>query len=231
MHPHPCVSKIIIVIGVIACAIAFGQPDQSLPPITTPWDFNAYEHETVVLWRVNPETFRVSEVMNWKKKTLWKSEGFGDVIWAFQDSLGNEIGAGFYYIRIQESDAVHWASMKVYWHERTMILEHNGHRATLLVSGPDAGTGFSATVSNKDTIAWQLTELIWWYQSGREISVLLERTSTDSTESKDIVLLPYGVNAYQVRLIAPELVRLDSLGFRITTQAVDTRDSTVTADP
>ncbi len=231
MYLHPCVSWIIIAIGVIVCAIAFGQPDQSLPPITTPWDFYAYEHETVVLWRVDPDTFRVAEVMNWKRKTLWKSEGFGDVIWAFQDSSGNEISQGFYYIRILESDAVHWASMKVYWRERTMILEDRGRRAALLVSGPDNGTGFSATVSNRDSTAWQLTELTWWSQSGQETSVPLKLTSTDSTESGAIVLLPYGVSAYQVRLIAPEPVQLDSLGFRIATQAVISNDSTVTADP
>ena len=155
MVPHPRVSKILIVIGVIVCAIAFGQPEESLPPITTPWDFYAYEHDSVALWRVDPDTFRVAEVMNWKRNSLWKSEGYGDVIWAFQDSSGNEISQGFYYVRIQESETVHWASMKVYWHERTMILEDGNGRAGLLVSGPDTGTGFSATVSIKDTIAWQ----------------------------------------------------------------------------
>lgn len=169
--------------------------------------------------------------MNWKRKTLWKSKGYGDVTYAFQDSSGNEISQGFYYVRIQESDAVHWASMKVYWRERSIILEDNGRKAALLVSGPGTGTGFSATVSNRDTTAWQLTELTWWSQSGQETSIPLELTSTDSSESDDIVLLPYGVNAYQVRLIAPEPAQLDSLGFRIVTQAVIVDDSTVTTDP
>jgi hypothetical protein len=144
--------------------------------------------------------------------------------------LGHEISQGFYYVRIQESDAVHWASMKLYWNERTIVMEDDGRKAAVLVSGPDVGTGFSATVSNRDSTAWQLTGLSWWSQSGQEKTVPLEYNAVDSTESDAIVLLPYGVNAYQVRLITTESVPLDSLKFRIATQSVVPIDTTVTTD-
>ena len=79
---------------VVSCAITYviasDKQNEFLPPITTPWDFYAYETPEVTLWRVDPDTLRVAEVRNWNGKVLWRSEGYGDVIWAFQDSAGQD---------------------------------------------------------------------------------------------------------------------------------------------
>ena len=220
---------------VVSCAITYviasDKQNEILPPITTPWDFYAYETPEVTLWRVDSDTFRVAEVLNWNKKVVWRSVGYGDVTWAFQDSAGHEIGEGFYYIRVEKSDKMHWASMNVHWKQHIAILEDQGRHATLLTAGPNFGTGFTITITNEDSMAWELTDLAWSDGTMEAMPIPIEITTPDSIVRHSVELLPYQANAYRNRFITPYSVYLDSLKFEMITQAVEHSSDTTSAEP
>ncbi|KPL07596.1 hypothetical protein AMJ86_03905 [bacterium SM23_57] len=222
---------ILVVSCAITCVIASDEQNELLPPITTPWDFYAYETPEVTLWRVDSDTFRVAEVRNWNGKVMWRSKGYGDVTWAFQDSTGHEIGEGFYHIRVEKSDKVHWASMNVHWKQHIAILEDQGHHATLLSAGPNFGTGFTITVTNQDSIAWELTDLAWSDGTMEAMPIPIEITTPDSIVRRTVVLLPYQANAYRSRFISLYPVYLDSLKFELLTKSVEQPSDTTSAKP
>jgi hypothetical protein len=211
---------IVLILVVINCSMASDKPKKSMPPITVPWDFNAYETLQVILWRVPSDTFRIAEVLNWNGKVLWRSEGYGDVTWAFQDSAGHEIGEGFYRVRVQESDGVHWAAMNVHWNQHVEMLDDGGRHAVLVAAGPDSGTGFSVTVTNQDSLPWELTGLTWSVDSLEANSIPISIVTLDSTVENTVVLLPRFANAYRSRFIAQQPIYLDSIRFEITTEPV-----------
>jgi len=192
--------------------------DESLPPVTVPWDFNAYEIPQVVLWRLDPGVFRVVEVLNWWNKVLWRSEGHGDVNWAFQDSAGHEIGEGFYRVKVKESGTVHWASMNIHWNQRMVHLDNDNRHAVILWSGPTFGTGFSATIANQDSMSWELTSLSWLNGGTGTVPTPIEVATSDSTVQNSVLLLPYQANAYRVRFVTPVMTYLDSIKFEMVTR-------------
>jgi hypothetical protein len=228
---RPCkLIHLLTLLYLLTCVGALAQQDQPLPPITVPWDFYAYEHHQVILWRVEPDSFRVAEVSDWNGKTLWRSQGYGDVTWAFQDSAGHQVGEGFYRVRIETSSETQWASMNIHWRQHINIVQDNGRQAVVVVAGPDSGTGFTATITNHDTSAWVLTGLTWWTDPGQQMELPIATADDDSTGKSSIILLPYGVNAYRVRLISPEPVHLDSLHFAVITETIAPQDSTIDVD-
>jgi len=222
---------IILILVVISCSMANDQADESVPPITVPWDFNAYETPQVVLWRLGPGIFRVAEVLNWRNKALWRSEGHGDVIWAFQDTTGHEIGEGFYRVKVEESGSVHWASMNVHWNQRIAHLDNDNRHAIILWSGPTLGTGFSATIANQDSTPWQLTSLSWQNGGTQSTSTPIEIGTADSTVRYSVVLLPYQANAYRVRFVTPVITYLDSIRFDIVTRPLGESTDSSSAGP
>jgi hypothetical protein len=222
---------IILILIVINCSMASDKPDKSMPPITVPWDFNAYETPEVVLWREEPDSFRTAEVLTWNGKVLWQSEGYGDVRWAFQDSMGHEVGESFYRVRVEDSNGVHWAAMNVHWNQHVEMLDDDGRHAVVVAAGPDSGTGYSATVTNQDSVPWELTGLAWSADFPHANMIRIKVSTADSTVKNTVVLLPRFSNAYRARFFSQRPIHLDSIKFAIDTKPVELQVDSSEAEP
>ena len=95
----------------------------------------------------------------------------------------------------------------------------------------DSGTGFSVTITNQDSLPWELTGLAWAADFPETNLIPIKIATSNSSSENSVVLLPRFSNAYRARFFSQQPIHLDSIKFAITTEPVNVPVDSTMAEP